>query len=124
VAGGAVAGQDRIVAKAEGKRILFQATGAWAADMESHGVARAAQAAGVPFLVARAVADPAERSLPRAALKATGPDGRLRLLPALATMYLTPWEGPAMVRLAFEARLAMDSLEKAATPGNGLFGGD
>ncbi len=121
---GAVAGRDELVAKAEEKSALFRDTAARAVDMESHGVGQAAEAAGVPFLVLRALADPAERSLPRAALKATGPDGRLRLLSTIMTMYLTPWDGPKLVRLAFDTRLALDSLEKAADPERGLLGGD
>ena len=47
---------------------------------------------------------------------------------ALAAMYLRPWESPALVRLAYETRLAFDTLEKIAArlaePGTGLFGGD
>jgi adenosylhomocysteine nucleosidase len=121
-------GQDRPLSNAADKAARFAASGALAVDMESLGVARAAEAAGLPFLVVRAVADPAGRSLPRAALKAIGPDGRLKLVSALAAMYLRPWEGPALVRLAYETRLAFDTLEKVAAriaePGNGLFGGD
>ena len=125
---GPLLGQDRPLAAAADKAARFAASGALAVDMESHGVARAAQAAGLPFLVVRAVADPAERNLPRAALKAIGPDGRLKLVSALAAMYLRPWESPALVRLAYETRLAFDTLERVAEriaePGSGLFGGD
>lgn len=124
VAGGAVLGQERQIGRAEDKAALFASTGARAVDMESHGVARAAEAAGVPFLVARAVADPAGRNLPRAALDATGPEGRIKLFKVLTTMYLRPWEGPAMIRLAYQARLAFDTLERIAGPEGGLFGGD
>ncbi|MFQ5774442.1 MAG: purine phosphorylase [Kiloniellaceae bacterium] len=123
-AGGALLGSDRPVAKAAEKAALYATTRARAVDMESHGVALAAEAAGVPVAALRAVADPAERDLPRAALKATGPDGRLRLLAVLATMYLRPWEGPATVRLAYEARLAFDTLERVAGLSAELFGGD
>ncbi len=128
IADGTILGTDRPIAKAQEKRALFADTAARAVDMESHGVARAAEAAGLPFLVVRAVADPAERNLPRAALEAVGPDGRLKLFSALAAMYLRPWESPALVRLAFETRLAVDTLERVAArlaePGPGLFGSD
>ncbi len=128
IATGTLLGQDRPLASAADKAARFAATSARAVDMESHGVARAAQAAGLPFLVVRAIADPAERSLPRAALKAIGPDGRLMPLRAFLAMYLRPWESPALVRLAYETRLAFDTLEKVAArlaePGSGLFGGD
>ncbi len=125
---GPLLGRDRPLAGAADKSARFAASAARAVDMESHGVARAAQAAGLPFLVVRAVADPAERNLPRAALKAIGPDGRLKPFSALAAMYLRPWESPALVRLAYETRLAFDTLERVADriaePGGGLFGGD
>lgn len=113
--GGAILGSDRPVATAAEKAALFARTQARAVDMESHGVAAAAAAAGIPVLALRAVADPAGRDLPKAALKAPGPDGRLRLLAVIATMYLRPWEGPAMIRLAYEARLGFDALERVAT---------
>ena len=61
-----------------------------------------------------AVADPAKRTLPRAVHGSIGPDGRLRLLATLAAMYVRPWEGPALIRLAYEARLAFDTLERIA----------
>jgi adenosylhomocysteine nucleosidase len=125
---GALLGQDRPLASAADKAARFAATSALAVDMESVGVARAAEAAGLPFLVMRAIADPAGRSLPRAALKAIGPDGRVRIFSALAAMYLRPWESPALVRLAYETRLAFDTLEKVAAriaePGEGLLSGD
>ncbi len=128
IVAGPLLGQDRPLVGAADKAARFAASGALAVDMESHGVARAAKAAGLPFLVVRAVADPAGHGLPRAALKAIGPDGRLKLFSALAAMYLRPWESPALVRLAYETRLAFDTLEKVAArlaePGSGLFGGD
>ncbi len=128
IVAGPLLGQDQPLSNAADKAARFAATGALAVDMESHGVARAAQTAGLPFLVVRAVADPAGRSLPRAALKAIGSDGRLKLFSALAAMYLRPWESPSLIRLAYETRLAFDTLEKVAArfaePGGGLFGGD
>ena len=128
IVAGPLLGQDRPLAGAVDKAARFAATGARAVDMESHGVARAAEAAGLPFLVVRAVADPAARNLPRAALAAIGPDGRLKLFSALGAMYLRPWESPALIRLTYETRLAFDALEKVAArlaePGGGLFGGD
>ena len=112
--GGAILGSDVPIARAAAKARLHAKTGARAVDMESHGVARAAQAAGVPCLVLRAVADPAERDLPRAALVATAPDGDLRTGALLGALLLRPWEMPAMMRLGREARQAFTTLERAA----------
>jgi hypothetical protein len=39
-------------------------------------------------------------------------------------MYVRPWEGPALVRLAYEARLGFDTLERVAAEPDLLFGGD
>lgn len=49
-----------------------------AVDMESIGVARAAQAAGVPFVAVKGVSDPALRALPDSAIQWLRPDGRVR----------------------------------------------
>ncbi|MFQ6016820.1 MAG: purine phosphorylase, partial [Kiloniellaceae bacterium] len=56
--GGALYGSARAIAKADEKRALFETSGARAVDMESPGVALAAEAAGVSFLAVRALADP------------------------------------------------------------------
>ena len=57
----ALVGSDRAVASVAGKAALRASSGAGAVDMESHAVAAAAVAAGLPFLVIRAIADPAGR---------------------------------------------------------------
>ncbi len=124
VAGGTLLGSDTPVATADEKQALFGKTGARAVDMESHGIALATHAAGALVLVVRAVADPAERNVPKAALTAVGDDGRLRFFRAIAMMYVRPWEGPAMIRLAYEARLGFNTLERVAADPDLLFGGD
>jgi len=124
VAGGDLLGSDAPVATADEKRELLDNTGARAVDMESHGIAAAAQAGGARVLAVRAVGDPAERNLPKAALNAIDAEGRLRVFRALATMYVRPWEGPALIRLAYETRLGFDTLERAVADPDLLFGGD
>ncbi len=112
--GGTMLGSDRAVASAAEKTRLHHAMGAAAVDMESHGVARAAAKTGVPFLVLRAVADPAARDLPHAALVATGADGGLRHRAIMGALLSHPWEIAAMLRLGAEARRAFGALESAA----------
>lgn len=124
IAGGTLFGSELPVATAEAKRDLFGRTGARAVDMESHGIATATQAGGALVLAVRAVGDPAERNLPKAALNAIDADGRLRVFRALTTMYVRPWEGPALIRLAYEARLGFDTLERVAADPGLLFGSD
>lgn len=121
--GGALLGSARPIASARDKGLLHETTGARALDMESLGVALAAESAGAPFLVVRAVADPAERDLPRAALTANGADGRLRLSATVAALCRRPWEIPAILALAREARLGLKTLKRVVSLPGGLFGG-
>ena len=109
-----VLGQDRAVATAADKRSLFSATTAAVVDMESHGVAAAAEAAGTPLMVVRAVADPAARTIPPSALSGLAPDGRLRALGVIAPLLSRPWEIVALLRLAADAGAAMRTLSRVA----------
>jgi len=61
---GSVLHADEVIASPRGKRELYERWRAAAVDMESAGVARVAEDAGVPWLVLRAVADTADRELP------------------------------------------------------------
>src|SRR5437763_8271988 len=65
---GAVLGSRAILATEDDKTRAWRDTGALAVDLESAIVARAAAAAGIPFLVLRTIADPSTRELPPAAL--------------------------------------------------------
>ncbi len=103
-------GSDEIVATPRAKAALFDRHGCVAVDMESHGVARAAQAAGTPFAAIRAIADPASRALPRAALNAVGPDGGTRVLPVLIECARRPSDFPALLRLGADSEAALKSL--------------
>lgn len=114
VAVGAVAGVDRPLLRPEEKARLFAAAGAKAADMESHGVARAAAEVGVPFLVLRAVADPADLALPRLADEALRPDGSLRPVRALMGLGSRPWELGRLLALACASRRAFAALRGVA----------
>ncbi len=117
----ALVGQDRAVATAEDKRTLFGLTKAVAVDMESHGVAAAAQALRLPLLALRAVADPAGRAVPSSALSGLAPDGRLRALPVIERLLTRPWEIVPLVRTAWDSRAAIESLSRAARLDPGVF---
>ena len=111
---GAMVGSDMALTSAADKIALCEESGALAVDMESHAVAAVAAERGLPFLALRAIADPAQRSLPRAALGAIGPDGRSRLGPVLLGLGRRPWELPALLALDRSFRAALAALEKAA----------
>lgn len=108
--GGGLAGSDRAVATVSGKRALFAASGALAVDMESHAVALAAQAAGVPLVVIRAVIDPADRALPKAVLGSIAPNGRARTGLVTVRLMLRPWETPRVHRLRRDMAVALGAL--------------
>jgi adenosylhomocysteine nucleosidase len=120
---GALVGSERIVASASEKRALFEATGAQAVDMESHAVAAVAIAAGLPFLVLRAVADPHDRIVPQVAREALRPDGRVRIRATLGGLIRQPRELMALWRLARQSARGLASLRRAAAlagPGLGF----
>jgi len=109
-----VAGVDRPVVSAAAKRQLRERTGAAAVDMESHVVAAAAARRGVPFIALRAIADPAERAIPSAALAGLAPDGRTRPLAVMARLALQPWQMPEVMRLAADSAAALAALRGVA----------
>jgi adenosylhomocysteine nucleosidase len=109
-----IAGSDRAVATAEEKARLGMGTEAHAVDMESHGVARAAASAERPMAALRIVLDPAERDLPRAALVALGPDGKIRPGRLMGALMRRPREIWGLLRLARDSRAAEISLGRAA----------
>lgn len=59
------------------KRKAHDQTGALGVDMESFGVARAAKARGVPFIVIRAISDAVSDTLPASLVPAMGEDGAI-----------------------------------------------
>lgn len=99
------------------KRDLFQKTGAAVVDMESRGVAEAAREAKLPFVAIRAVADPADRTLPKVATDAINAHGRLRPLRVLFGLLARPGDLGALLSLAKEAGLGYDALAKAVRYG-------
>jgi adenosylhomocysteine nucleosidase len=107
---GALVGSDRIVATASDKRTLFEAVGACAVDMESHAVAAVAAEAKIPFLVLRAVADPADQVIPQVAREALRPDGRIRVRATFGGLIRQPGELIALLRLARQSAVAFSSL--------------
>lgn len=109
VHGGAIAAAAAVVPTPDAKRALAIRSGAVAVDMESGAVARA----GVPFVVLRAVADPAHRAIPPAALAGVGPGGRVRAVPVLVRLLAAPRQIPALLRLAADSRAGLAALAAA-----------
>ncbi|NYZ16714.1 nucleoside phosphorylase [Azospirillum sp. RWY-5-1] len=107
--GGRILASRGVVADPAAKRCLFDCTGAGAVDMESGAVARS----GLPFVVLRAVADPADRAIPAAALAGVGPDGAVRPAAVALRLLAAPWQLPALLRLATDSRAGLEALRGA-----------
>lgn len=75
--GGALYSGGSVLVTVDEKSALFVRTGALAVDLESAAVAETAARHVLPFAVLRAICDPATRPLPRAALVALDPGGKI-----------------------------------------------
>jgi hypothetical protein len=101
-------------------------TGAEAVDMESAGVAEAAAAAGLPFVVLRVVADGPGDALPPGVEDWIDAEGRRRLRP-LARVAVRPAGWPALCLLALraaKARRTLEALAEQLAPQGFLFAAD
>jgi adenosylhomocysteine nucleosidase len=110
-------GGSAVVDTAPRKAALFRRSGAVAVDLESHLVGEAAEAAGIPFIVLRTVADAAGRSLPPAVLVGLDANGRPALGRVLASILRQAGQIPALLRAAFDTRRALQALSHAAELG-------
>jgi adenosylhomocysteine nucleosidase len=120
-----IAGVDRPLQSAVEKEALHASTRAAAADMESHIVVRLAAKHSLPFAVLRAIADPAMREIPQAALDGMGSDGRINIGGVLVSLAKDPTMLRSLVRLTADTRLAMGTLLRChSLLGPGLGFGD
>jgi adenosylhomocysteine nucleosidase len=103
-----------VAADAAEKRRLHMATHAHAIDLESGAVAMIASKNGLPFVVVRAICDPAERDLPPAALIALDPDGAIGFRAVLRSVVARPSQIPGLLALARDAARARRSLVRLA----------
>ncbi len=96
------------------KQTMSAATGAVAADMESAALARAARQAGIPFLVIRAIADPASGTIPDSVSAAIGGAGEVRIAKLLGSLLMRPRQWPQLIQLSRWFGAAQDTLMQAA----------
>lgn len=107
---GPVLGASDILATEADKRRAWRETGALAVDLESAIVARTAEAAGLPFLVLRTIADPATRQLPPAALIPLAENGTPAFARVFCEVLRRPGQIAALFGLARETRQALSAL--------------
>jgi hopanoid-associated phosphorylase len=105
-----ISGVDAPVVHREEKRALHQSAGTVAVDMESHIAARIAAAHRVPFAACRVIIDPAERTLPPAALVGMRSDGKPDVLAVAASLLRQPKQVFALLRVVADLRAARTSL--------------
>jgi hopanoid-associated phosphorylase len=117
---GDIAGVPEPVVDTASKHALNRSTGAIAADMESQVVARLATARELPFVCCRVVIDPAERSLPEAALVGMRADGSTDIGAVLKSLLRRPGQLPGLLAVARDAAHARKSLAQ----GRGKVGAD
>lgn len=107
---GDISGVDRAAATLDDKTHLRGRDDTVAVDMESHVAARLADRHRVPFAALRVVADPAERTLPDAALVGMRPDGTTDIGAVIRALARQPGDLPALIRTARDAQAAFRGL--------------
>jgi hopanoid-associated phosphorylase len=117
---GVVLGACAILATEAEKNRAWQDTGALAVDLESDVVARIASQAGIPFIVARTIADTAYRELPPAALIPLSEAGTPNLARVLGSVLRRPRQIGTLIGLARETRMALSALAGSAHALRGL----
>lgn len=96
------------------KADLYQQTRCVAVDMESAAVAKLAAEAQVPFLIIRAIADPAHATLPVSALRALDLDGRFQPFALMASLLRHPQDLFGLWQLGGYFRAAKATLRTLA----------
>lgn len=104
-----LAGQHIAATVAE-KSALYQQYSAAAIDLESGAVAEIAAQNALPFAVLRAVTDPAERTLPPAALVALKDDGSLDIVSLLRSILRQPSQISGLLKVGQDAKAARRAL--------------
>jgi hopanoid-associated phosphorylase len=116
---GPIMGVNSVVSDPADKRKLHTFTRAVAVDMESHLVARVADAHGLAFAAVRVIIDPAHRAVPPAALLAMAPGGSTDVSAMLREILTRPSQVSPLMRLAADAiaaRAALVRLRRALGP--------
>ena len=105
---------EQLVATPADKATLRRRHAAVAVDMESGGIARVASRHRLPFLVLRAVVDPATVALPAAFAEIVAGAGRLRLATLINLLVRRPRALGPLLELAWNARIATTTLKRTA----------
>jgi adenosylhomocysteine nucleosidase len=116
-----VTAADAPVLTAGAKSDLRRATGAAAVDMESLTAGRFALKQRIPFIILRAVSDPAERDLPPVVLKVVDSDGGINLGAVIRELIRSPGQLAGLGAAALDSRAAFQALNRCRRLLPGLF---
>lgn len=116
-----VVGVDAPVLSARAKAELRRASGAAAVDMESLTAGRFALERRTPFVILRAVADPAGRDLPPLVAGAVDSEGRVRAAAILRQLIRSPGQLAGLVAAASDSKAAFKALGRCRGLLAGLF---
>lgn len=122
VVAGPIVGSDHAIASPDEKAALARSTGALAVDMESHAVAEATARLGVPFLVIRAIADAARRTVPAWLAGVIDAEGRPRFSVVAAGLLTHPSDLVALIALGRASNRALAALRRLALDAGPSFG--
>lgn len=117
LAGGKVFGSKKIIWTAKEKKMIFVRHRATTVDMESLGVAQAAQESNCAFLIIRAISDTASQDLPSESLRSIKLDHQIRLANIFWKLSTNLNEFPSMLQLAKNSRKARTKLRDVARLG-------
>ena len=120
VSSGTLFGSETIIWDADEKKRLFDEYNTKIVDMESFGVARAANENNCSFLIVRSISDIANQSLPKESLKSIDLNNNIKLGNILIDLAKNPNELPSLLRLAQNSRKAHVCLQKVAKLGFGI----
>lgn len=105
-----ISGVDAPVVAKDDKLRLHRDSGTVAVDMESHIAARIAAEHGIPFAACRVIIDPADRTLPPAALVGMRADGKADAWAVARSLLSQPRQLFALMRVVADARAARSAL--------------
>ncbi len=107
---GAILGLDRLVSSPHDKVAAFARSEAWAVDMESHHVARAAASRSLPFIAVRAISDQANETLPACLADFVDGEGRTKMSAVLAALIFGRVKLGALIATGRSSRTAHQAL--------------
>jgi adenosylhomocysteine nucleosidase len=116
-----LAASDAPILTAAAKAGLRRVTGAVAVDMESLIAGQYALKQRIPFVILRAVADPAERDLPPCVLKAVDSGGGVDTVAIIGALIRSPSQFAGLRALAADSRAAFQALKRCRSLLPGLF---